>query len=47
MMMTVKLVVTKEMTPRLRLALGLLEVVLTGRPGQYETQFKCCAALLA
>ncbi len=46
-MVIVKLVLTKEMTPWLRLALRHLKVVLTGWPGQYETQPKCCAALLA
>ena len=47
MMMIVKLVVTKEMTSGLRLALRHLKVVLTVWPGQSKTQPKRCAALLA
>ena len=46
-MMIVKLVVTKEMTPGLRLALRHLKVVLAGWPGRSETLSRCCAALLA
>ncbi len=46
-MTIVKLVVTKEMTPRLRLALRHLKAVLAGRPVQSKTLPRCCAALLA
>ena len=44
--MIAKLVLTKEMTPWSPVALRHLKVVLTGRPGQSETQPKRCAALL-
>ncbi len=47
MMMIVKLDVAKELMPSFRLALRHMKVVLTGWPGQSETQPKCCAALLA
>ena len=47
MMMIVKLVVMKEMTPVSRPALRHPKVGVAGWPEQSETLSRCCAALLA